>query len=311
MAAHSLRLSVSLPNYAPTGRDWSWLLDAAQVAERFGVDRITMADHVVFGERLEDYARPEIGGSAGGVQPTGPDGHFLDPLILLSRIAATTTRIRLGTSILLAALRRPIVLAKQVATLDVLSGGRLDLGVGVGWQREEYDAAGLDFAARGRLLEHCLEVCTTLWTEQRASHHSDLLHFDNIHMMPKPLQPSLPVWVSGTVNRPAMQRLAKFGAGWLTWGPAATDPISAIPQMRSLVERFGRDPSTLMIATPLPCPISATERQIDEALSQVGPMAAAGVTDFRLQAPDHPSAWEEFLSMVVPRFRAITDQIAR
>ena len=78
---------------------------------------------------------------------------------------ASPTRVRLGTNILLAALRRPVVLAKTAATLDVLSGGRLDLGVGVGWQREEYEAAGLDFDGRGRLLDHTLEVCQTLWRE--------------------------------------------------------------------------------------------------------------------------------------------------
>ena len=108
-----------------------------------------MSDHVVFGERLEEYGRPEIGGQAGGKQPTGPDGHWLEPLTTLSVLAGMTSRIRLGTNILVAALRRPAVLAKSTATLDVLSGGRLDLGVGVGWQREEYEAAGLDFDGRG------------------------------------------------------------------------------------------------------------------------------------------------------------------
>ena len=129
-----------------------------------------MSDHVVFGERLEEYGRPEIGGQAGGKQPTGPDGHWLEPLTTLSVLAGMTSRIRLGTNILVAALRRPAVLAKSAATLDVLSGGRLDLGVGVGWQREEYDAAGLDFDGRGRLLDHTLEVCQTLWREPRAAY---------------------------------------------------------------------------------------------------------------------------------------------
>ena len=86
----------------------------------------------------------------------------------LAVIAGATTTVRLATGVLLAALRRPAVLAKTAATLDVLSGGRLDLGVGIGWQREEYEAAGLDFAVAGRLLDHTLEVCQLLWTEQRA-----------------------------------------------------------------------------------------------------------------------------------------------
>ena len=124
-----------------------------------GVDRVVVADHLVFGENLDAYADPAIGGTAGGRQPTGPDGIWLEPLVFLTAVAATTTRIRLGTAILLAALRRPAVFAKQLATMDVLSGGRVDLGVGVGWQREEYEAVGLAFEERGRLLDHTLEVC--------------------------------------------------------------------------------------------------------------------------------------------------------
>src|SRR5207247_2385322 len=106
-------------------------------------------------------------GQEGGRQPTGPDGHWLEPLTVLSMVAAVTSRVRLATGILIAALRRPVVLAKTTATLDVLSGGRLDLGVGVGWQREEYEAAGLDFHDRGRLLDHTLAVCQTLWRGSR------------------------------------------------------------------------------------------------------------------------------------------------
>src|SRR5690349_23959577 len=135
----------------------------ARMYDRVGIDKLVVSDHVVFGEHLDAYGNPATGGTAGGRQPTGPDGHWLEPLTTLSVIAGTTSRVRLGTNILLAALRRPAVLAKTAATLDVLSGGRLDLGVGVGWQREEYEAVGLDFQDRGRLLDHTLEVCQALW----------------------------------------------------------------------------------------------------------------------------------------------------
>ena len=155
-----------------------------------GVDRVVVSDHLVFGENLDAYADPTIGGTAGGKQPTGPDGVWLDPLIYLTAIAATTTRIRMGTAILLAALRRPAVLAKQLATMDVLSGGRIDLGVGVGWQREEYEAVGLAFEDRGRLLDHTLEVCQMLWTQQRATYDSAELSFDGIHQIQSRCSPA-------------------------------------------------------------------------------------------------------------------------
>ena len=166
-------LSLYLGTYTDgPSHDWRAMLDMARAMDVAGVDRVVVSDHVVFGENLDAYADPSIGGQAGGRQPTGPDGSWLEPVTVLTAIAATTTRIRLGTAILLAALRRPAVLAKQLATLDVLSQGRVDLGVGVGWQREEYEAVGLSFADRGRLLDHTLEVCQTLWTQQRASYQS-------------------------------------------------------------------------------------------------------------------------------------------
>ncbi len=228
------QLSMALVTFAAEDPgSWQHLFDRARAIDAAGVDRIVVSDHVAFGENLEAYARPELGGSAGGKQPTGPDGHWLEPLTFLSVVGGMTSRVRLGTNILIAALRRPVVLAKTAATLDVLSGGRLDLGVGVGWQREEYDAAGLDFDTRGRLLDHTLAVCQTLWREQRARFDSDELHFDAIHAMPKPLQPGgVPVWVSGTVNPRVVQRLARFGSGWIPWGPAARDVTTGIAQMR-------------------------------------------------------------------------------
>ena len=203
-----MQLSAGLVSYAadePAG--WETMLETARLYDRVGVDRLVVSDHVVFGEQLDAYERPELGGARGGRQPTGPDGHWLEPLTALSVIAGSTARVRLSTGILLAALRRPVVLAKAAATLDVLSGGRLDLGVGVGWQREEYEAAGLDFAQRGRLLDHTLEVCTALWTERVARYQSPELAFDRIHMMPKPVQPGgVPIWISGTVNARVVDR---------------------------------------------------------------------------------------------------------
>ena len=157
------RLSTALTSYSaedPGG--WDHLLHQAEMLDQAGFDRLVLSDHVVFGERLEEYGRPEIGGQAGGKQPTGPDGHWLEPLTTLSVMAGRTSRIRLGTNILIAALRRPVVLAKMAATLDVLSRGRLDLGVGVGWQREEYEAAGLSF-------EHPGASCSTSRCESAGS----------------------------------------------------------------------------------------------------------------------------------------------
>ncbi|MCX4091519.1 TIGR03619 family F420-dependent LLM class oxidoreductase [Nocardia sp. alder85J] len=292
---------------------WPPLFGQVVGADRAGVDRVVLSgEHVVFGERLDEYARPELGGRAGGRQPTGPDGHFLEPMTTMSFLAGMTTRIRLTNSILLAALRRPIVLAKSAATLDVLSGGRLDLGVGIGWQRAEYEAAGLDFAARGRLLDHTLEVCCLLWREQRATYRAPELSFENIHLMPKPAQPGgVPIWVSGTVNPGAMRRLARFGAGWIPWGKAsdvAAELLDTIPRMRDAVAEFGRDPGELGIAGKLPN-VPGPDGNPDRAATLAGlpALLAAGVTDVRLQlpVPGAAAAAEDYLTPWVHGFREI------
>ena len=308
-SAVMVQLSIGVTSYAAEDPGtWEPLFDAARVADQAGVDRLVVSDHVVFGERLEEYGRPEIGGSAGGKQPTGPDGHWLEPLTTLSVLAGMTSRIRLGTNILVAALRRPAVLAKSTATLDVLSGGRLDLGVGVGWQREEYDAAGLDFDGRGRLLDHTLEVCQTLWREQRAAYDSPELHFENTHMMPKPLQPGgVPVWVSGTINPRVVRRLARFGSGWIPWGAAAADPVSSIAEMRDRLAEAGRDPDGLQVTGALRL-VKGDDGSIDldRTMEVVPALAAAGLTDLRIQfrLVDGPSAARDELSGIVHAFRA-------
>src|SRR6201995_4832521 len=186
----SIQLSMGIPSFsAEAPADWEHLTDWAQVLEGCGFDRVLVSDHIAFGMNMDAYANPETGGTAGGRQPTGPDGDWLEPLTGLTYLAARTQRIRLGTNILLAALRPAAVLAKTIATMDVLSAGRIDLGVGVGWQREEYEVTGVDFDKRGAILDQTLEVCQRLWQENEVSYQSATLSFDRIHQMPKPVQP--------------------------------------------------------------------------------------------------------------------------
>ncbi|WP_156736876.1 MULTISPECIES: LLM class flavin-dependent oxidoreductase, partial [unclassified Mycobacterium] len=167
----SLQLSMGIPSFSSAApSDWEHLTEWAQLLEGAGFDRLLVSEHVAFGMNMDAYANPQTGGTVGGRQPTGPDGHWLEPLTTLTYLAARTRRIRLGTNILLAALRPAAVLAKTLATMDVLSGGRIDVGVGVGWQREEYDAAGVDFDRRGAILDQTLDVCQRLWRENEVSY---------------------------------------------------------------------------------------------------------------------------------------------
>ena len=302
---------MALLNFAAEDQgDWRFLLDRARAADDAGISRLVVSDHVVYGEDLDAYSKPENGGVAGGRQPTGSDGLWLEPLTLLSVVCGVTTRVRLGTNILLAALRRPVVLAKSASTLDVLSGGRLDLGVGVGWQREEYVAAGLDFEGRGRLLDHTLEVCQELWRSPRAAYSSAELEFDAIHMMPKPAQPGgVPVWVSGTINQRMISRLARFGSGWIPWGESAKNLPESIRQMRDGVAATGRDPTGIGVVANLAMQKDdAGPLDLARTMEAVPDRIDIGITDVRVSVP-LTGGYEESvdtLTPVVEAFRAIT-----
>lgn len=303
------QLSTSLPTFAAEEPgDWSHLIEFARAADQAGFDRLVMSDHIVFGEHLDAYSDPANGGSRGGRQPTGPDGSWLDPLATIAHLTAVTTRARFATNILVAALRRPVALAKSAATIDVLSGGRLDLGVGVGWQREEYEAAGLSFEGRGRLLNHTIEVCQALWRNQTASYNSDELSFTNIHQMPKPRQPGgVPIWVSGTVNPRSMDRLARYGSGWIPWGDDAADIEAGIARMRAAVAERERDPEGLGVVGTLRA-VKRENGDLDPeaTMEPVAKLHSAGVSDFRiaLKPPRGEPAAADYLGQVVAAFRS-------
>ncbi len=303
------QLCAGLPSFAaddPGG--WTPIATFARAADTAGVDCLLISDHVVFGEQLEEYARPEVGGSKGGSQPTGPDGHWLEPITTIAWLAGQTSRVDFRTNILLAALRRPVVLAKMAATIDVLSGGRLALGVGVGWQAAEYEAAGLEFEGRGKLLDHALEVCQALWRERQANFSSDLLTFSNIHQMPKPLQEGgVPIWISGTFRKSTVRRLATFGPRWIPWGPDAGDILNSAPRMREAVAEAGGDSAGMRIVGNLWLRKRGRwQDDMDASMDSVGAMVEAGVTDFsvRLDPPaDHDDA-VAYLEPIVAGFRA-------
>ena len=151
---------------------------------------------------------------------------------------------RLATGILIAPLRPAVLLAKQAATLDVLSQGRLDLGVGTGWQREEYDAEGLDFAARGQLLTDTLAACKALWRDTPAAIDTPSLSFTDIYCDPKPRQPDgVPLWIAGTLHARNLDRLVRYGDAWIPIMGETVEGIAAgAKRSRDAWTDAGRDP---------------------------------------------------------------------
>jgi len=302
-------LSLQPVNFAaedPGVGGWRPLMAQGVGADKAGIDRLVVSDHVVMGENLERYGDPKAGGIKGGVQPTGPDGHWLDPLTVISMWSALTHHTRFMTGILIAPLRRPATLAKQLATIDVLSEGRLDLGVGVGWQREEYEANGVEYKGRGKLLDETLEILQTLWTNQSAAYSSERVNFEKVHLSPKPLRPGgVPLWISGTLNPNVLQRIVRFGSGWIPWGDDQMDPIGGVAKIAGEMEKAGRDMKGFQAGAYLQVVEDGGSIDAEATMAPVGAMAEGGITDFRvtLQLPNEETATQDMLAPLVAAFR--------
>ena len=298
-------LTVGLANYGSTyaAGEWHRFVDLARAAEDAGVDRIVLVDHVVMGEHTENYVW--------GKFPVPPDAPWFEPLTMLSAIASITTRVRLATGILIAPLRPAAFLAKQVATLDQISNGRVDLGVGTGWQREEYEACGFPFEQRGQLLTDTLGAMKALWRETPASFSSPTLSFENIYCEPKPLQPGgVPLWIAGTLNARNFERIVRHGDGWIPIMGATIDDIETdVVRIREAWAAEERDPEALKVQAPLRIAMGDDGRpDLARSMESVPELVAAGVTDvnvtlraFARETADAPKAMED----VVRRFHDV------
>src|SRR5258706_1358237 len=217
----------------------------ARAIERIGYDHIDIFDHVVMGVPIEGRPR----GPYNAAMP------ILEALMALSYIAAVTTRVTLGTEVLVLPQRHPTLVAKQVSTLDTLSGGRVRLGVGVGWQESEYEALGEDCHTRGARMDEMIRLLRTYWSDAQVDFQGRHYQIAAIGMEPKPPQGSrLPIWIGGRSDR-ALRRVGELGDGWL--GNQIADAESArivIDTIRRHAEAAGRDPAAIglqaMAASP-------------------------------------------------------------
>jgi probable F420-dependent oxidoreductase len=226
-------------------------------------------------------------------------------------MASATSRIRLSTGILIAALRPAALLAKIAATLDVLSGGRLELGVGTGWQREEYEAVGLDFERRGQLLSDTLEACQALWRDAPVSVDTPNIRLSGIYCMPRPLQPGgVPLWIAGTLHRRNLERVVRFGSGWIPiMGESAEGIAFGVATIRRALEFAGRPPDSVAVRAPVRPLRGNGGFDLPRSLEVVPELLETGVSDiqvgFQPFCPD-PRRAEAFFADLVDRFHNIT-----
>jgi|SRR5579863_2879946 len=259
------------------GGDFRPVLELIALADEKGIDQINVPDHVVMGEATDKYPY--------GKFVTPPDYPWVEPLTLLAAAASVTTRIRLSTGIIIAPLRPAAVLAKQVATLDMLSGGRLDLGVGVGWQKEEYLACGLPFEARYSLLDEQMRACRTLWSEAPASFTGRFVNFERIYSKPFPRQRRLPVLLGLSPTPKNLARIAEYGDGWLPLRETADQVRVGVDSLRASLRQRGRNPEELQVRAVPQFEFRADGMaELEATLAQIPPLLMAGATGVELYA---------------------------
>lgn len=238
-----MKFGIAFANIGPLARP-----DAAaafaQAAERAGFESLWTVEHVVVPVGYQS-AYPY---DPSGRMPGGEDAPIPDPLIWLTWVAAATTTLRLGTGVLILPQRNPLVLAKEAATLDRLSGGRLLLGIGIGWLAEEFAALGVPFARRGARADEYIAALRALWGEEAASFAGEFVRFERCLSRPRPAQPAIPVHVGGHSDA-AARRAGRLGDGFF---PARGDHAELrrlFALARDTARAHGRDPDALELTS--------------------------------------------------------------
>jgi probable F420-dependent oxidoreductase len=268
--------------------------------EALGFSSVVIADHIVFPVTIRSKYPYTVSGAFPG------QGDQLEQLSLMAFIAGKTRALRLISSVMILPHRNPVVTAKMLATIDVLSGGRVTVGVGVGWMREEFEALGApDFDRRGAASDEYIRIFKALWTQDPASFHGEFYRFEAIRCLPHPVQkPHPPIWIGGH-SKAALRRVARLGDGWHPVGANPAAPLrppelrALLAELHRLTEAEGRDPSTLTISYKAPIydagqgvdggaerrPFSGSPQAIAD---DIGVFAALGVSelifDFRSES---------------------------
>ncbi len=236
-------------------------------AERAGFESVWTVDHVVVPSGYESKYPYDPSGRL----PSGEDAPFPDPLIWLAYVARETSTIRLATGILILPERNPLVLAKELATLDCLSSGRVILGVGLGWMREEFEALGIPFEGRGVRAEESIAAMRALWSQERASYSGSTVRFEDVFLRPQPPGGAVPIHIGGH-SQVAARRAGRIGDGFFPFGVDRDQLPSLVDTVRRAAEDAGRDPSSVEVTVSSYC--------VDpgDALAEVRALGSLGVT---------------------------------
>jgi probable F420-dependent oxidoreductase len=270
--------------------------DFAQRVEGHGYDSLWVGDHVAIArEGKSQYPYnpgiPETESSPKR-QPDSEGWGLPDPLGILHYVAACTERVKLGVSVLILPMRNPVITAHGVATLDVLSGGRAIVGIGVGWNREEFTTLAATFEARGARTDEYLEVMRRLWTLDDPTFTGSSYEVPSVIFGPRPTQqPHPPYWIGGNYE-PALRRTVRFGAAWHFAFLDAEAVKPKVARLRALAEQAGRDPASVAVTGLRP---DLIYQSTDDARREIEALAAAGVSHLIVGIPGESTAFEREL----------------
>lgn len=225
------------------GRDQVFLRDTSQLLEGLGFSSIWLPEHVVF---FPEYRDNYPYGTLGRNEVNATRG-IIDPLLAAVAVGMATERVRIGSYVLVAAQRNPVLLARQIANADVLSGGRFEFGVGVGWSSQEFDALDVPFAARGARTDDVLRILRLLWTEDLAGYDSEYYSFEPLLLYPKPVQAGGPPIVVGGNSAATIRRIVEHGNGWAGYSLGLDDVARFIERLDAALTAAGRSLSEVTL----------------------------------------------------------------
>jgi probable F420-dependent oxidoreductase len=218
------------------------IIDLARRAEAAGVESVWTGEHVMIPVEYDSPYPYNENGRMG----VPPETNLVDPLITLASVAAATERVRLGTGVNILPQANPLLLAKQAASLDFMSNGRLMLGLGIGWLREEFAAMGVPYERRGARFDDYLQAMRKVWSGDVVDHRSEFLDWHGFKSYPLPVQAPLPVVIGGDKGK-AFERVAKYGNGWYTPRPTLEEIVAGRDSIAEACREVGRDPGEIEI----------------------------------------------------------------
>jgi probable F420-dependent oxidoreductase len=283
------------------GGDPRPVLKLLTLADRKGIDGIVLPEHILINpDDLDDY--PYAGQSAKG-RPFDERTPFFEATTYLAAAAAVTERLTLSTAIMISPLRTATLLAKQLTTLDHLSGGRLQIGVGVGWLKIDYEAEGLPFNRRfGRLVE-IAEACRVLWTTVPASYHGEHVNFDDVYSFPLPVQEGgIPQWFGVGASERNVERMARAADGWAPLQVPWDVVRETQEKIKARMAELGRDPSKFGLRLQVIPVVNDGVVDLEATLATIPTLLDAGATDIEIAALNYvtsPDGFEEFLDKCI------------